>query len=376
MMRLLYFSEGHTVHDRRFLDALTSRYEQVMYLRLDQQQTASNELPSNAHPISWPHGLPGSDAPRECHQHVDAMRNLLREFNPDVVHAGPIQTCGYIAARAGAPLLLMSWGYDLLRDSGKDAVSREATRFALEHASIFFCDSRSVLQRARDFTAIDDSRILLMPWGVDLAHFIQEGPCADTPWDSDGDVFTVISTRSWDALYNVDKVLAGFAAALKQKPNLRLLLIGAGSQASNVKNFVETNRLSDVVFLAGPIPNHRLVDYLRASDLYVSASPVDGTSVSMLEAMATALPVLVSDIASNREWVEPGSNGWLADVSGEVTASICDALLAAAGSSEESRSRMGETNRRQVQARADWSSNPEFLFQAYDSVAGKQVRRY
>jgi len=49
----------------------------------------------------------------------------------------------------------------------------------------------------------------------------------------------------------------------------------------------------------------------RSADVYVSASHVDGSSVSLLEALACGKPALVSDIPSNCEWVSPGEQGWL-----------------------------------------------------------------
>ena len=47
------------------------------------------------------------------------------------------------------------------------------------------------------------------------------------------------------------------------------------------------------------------------ADLYISPSHVDGSSVSLMEALACGLPCLVSDIPANQEWVREGENGWL-----------------------------------------------------------------
>ena len=47
------------------------------------------------------------------------------------------------------------------------------------------------------------------------------------------------------------------------------------------------------------------------ADLYISASHVDGSSVSLMEALACGLPCVVSDIPANKEWVTDGVNGWI-----------------------------------------------------------------
>ena len=60
------------------------------------------------------------------------------------------------------------------------------------------------------------------------------------------------------------------------------------------------------------ISQERLPDYFRAADLYVSCSLSDGSSVSLFEAMATGLPVVVTEAPGNHEWVLTSDNGWLA----------------------------------------------------------------
>jgi glycosyltransferase involved in cell wall biosynthesis len=67
-----------------------------------------------------------------------------------------------------------------------------------------------------------------------------------------------------------------------------------------------------------------LPGFLRAADVYVSASSSDGTSSSLLEAMASGLYPVVSDITANRPWVEHGKNGLLFAV-GDA-ASLAEAL--------------------------------------------------
>jgi glycosyltransferase involved in cell wall biosynthesis len=50
---------------------------------------------------------------------------------------------------------------------------------------------------------------------------------------------------------------------------------------------------------------------LAQSDIYVYTSPYDGTSVSLLEALASGVFPVVTDIPSNREWIADGDNGFL-----------------------------------------------------------------
>jgi glycosyltransferase involved in cell wall biosynthesis len=111
--------------------------------------------------------------------------------------------------------------------------------------------------------------------------------------------------------------------------------------------------------------------WFRAADTYVSCTQSDGTSISLLEAMATGLPVVVSDIPSNREWVVEEQNGWLA--SPRSAEQFADRLLRAARLSPEQRRLFSERNRRIVDDRADWDRNFPKLLEMYERLTGKSI---
>jgi glycosyltransferase involved in cell wall biosynthesis len=119
----------------------------------------------------------------------------------------------------------------------------------------------------------------------------------------------------------------------------------------------------DRVHFPGQVRQAQLPQYYRAADLYVSASHSDGTSISLLEAMACGRPVLVSDIPGNREWVEPNVNGWLFP-EGDVNA-LARAILHAV-EARDRLSEMGKVARKLAQQRANWERNFPKLLEAYE----------
>jgi glycosyltransferase involved in cell wall biosynthesis len=147
---------------------------------------------------------------------------------------------------------------------------------------------------------------------------------------------------------------------------LRLVLLGTGSQRPEVERFLVENGLQDVVFLAGAVPSVGLPDYFRAADLYASCAYSDGSSLSLLEAMATGLPVFATDRPSNREWIGGTDQGLLAPF-GDIPA-IAAALLELAGLSAEQRREVAARNRATVEARADWKRNAASLLAAYRTL--------
>lgn len=400
-MRVLYFSRDYTPHDHRFLSAMAAGGLEVFFLRLERRarQTEDRPLPPGVEIVAWEAGQPAApfrwlDLPGR----VLGLRRILRAVAPDVVHAGPIQTCAYIAALAGAaPLVSMSWGSDLLVDAYRSAWMRNLTRFALRRSDWLLGDCQAVRAAAQEF-GFPPARVTLFPWGVDLEQFhpsssrssdfsrsLEADPvgrvsqpassAAEGEERRDGippytETFNVLSLRSWEPIYGVDTVLKGFAAAAAVEPRLRLTLLSGGSLAPQIQRLLDQHGLRDRVTLGGQVSQRDLPRYYQQADLYLSASRSDGSSISLLEALACGVPALVSDIPGNREWVQPGEQGWLFPVGD--SAALAEGLLRALNA-PDTLARMRAAARRLAEERADWSKNASMLIETYrKAIAGEE----
>jgi len=118
-MRLLYFTQGFSPHDQRFLTALAESGHEVFFLRLDGE--VPTELPQGIIEVTLP-GLRTDLAKKSYTVIVRKLGALLQELKPQLVHAGPLQGPAWLAARTGfGPLVSMSWGSDLLVEADKTA---------------------------------------------------------------------------------------------------------------------------------------------------------------------------------------------------------------------------------------------------------------
>jgi glycosyltransferase involved in cell wall biosynthesis len=106
--------------------------------------------------------------------------------------------------------------------------------------------------------------------------------------------------------------------------------------------------------------------WYHMADLYISPSHVDGSSVTLMEALASGLPCLVSDIAGNQEWIEDGVNGWTFQ-DGDVD-DLAEKILLAM-KNRKSFKRIGEAARKTAEQKADWRKNFGKLLNAYDVIA-------
>jgi glycosyltransferase involved in cell wall biosynthesis len=360
-MRILYFSRNYTPHDYRFLSSLSKTKHEIFYLKLEvnQRQIEDRSVPENVQQILWASGqreFRWSDLPRL----VFDFRRVVKEIKPDLIHAGPIQTCAFIAVLSGfRPILTMSWGYDLALEADRNSWMKRITRFVLRNSAFFISDAQFTHDKAVSF-GMDPERTVIFPWGVDVEYFSRK-----TPKRSNVQTFTLFCNRTWESIYGVDVLAKAFVQVATTNPNVNLILLGGGPQGARIRQILMSGGVLDRVHFGGQIGQADLPRWYHMADLYISPSHVDGSSVSLMEALACGLPCLVSDIPGNREWIVEGENGWLFR-DGDVN-DLADKILHAI-KNRRSFKKMGEAARKMAEQKADWSKNFGKLLEAYDKV--------
>ncbi len=145
-------------------------------------------------------------------------------------------------------------------------------------------------------------------------------------------------------------------------------MLGSGSQGNVIRQILQNGGVLDRVAFGGHVSQTDLPNWYHRADLYISPSHVDGSSVSLMEALACGIPCLVSDIPANKEWVVEDENGWLFR-DGDAN-HLAEKILAAI-SQREKLPEIGRSNRRLAEMRADWKKNAEALMNVYRSLGGK-----
>ncbi|MFC2028977.1 glycosyltransferase family 4 protein [Chloroflexota bacterium] len=369
-MRILYFSRDYCPHDHRFLTALADSEHQVFYLRLERgsRQTESRPIPDGIKMVDWSGGkreVQILNAPRLLRE----FRQVIKRVQPDLVHAGPIQSSALLAALSGFhPLLVMSWGFDLMKDVDRGLFWRWATRYTLQKADWFTSDCHATYHRALKF-GLPQGRHTIFPWGVDLKQF-SLGIQKHSPGQGSG--FTLFCNRSWEPNYGVDVLARAFVKVARERQDVSLLLLGSGSQADLIKGILSSEDVSDRVEFKGHISYELLPEYYQQADLFISPSHVDGSSVSLMEALASGLPCLVSDIPANKEWVTDGRNGWLFP-DGNVESLVEHILFAARN--RHVLPKMAVAARQVAEQKANWKVNFLSLLEAYQQTVKQGVGR-
>ncbi|MEK6225049.1 MAG: glycosyltransferase [Chloroflexota bacterium] len=140
----------------------------------------------------------------------------------------------------------------------------------------------------------------------------------------------------------------------------RLTLVGDGPDSGRLRTMAQVEGIEDHVVFAGGQLDPR--PFLVEADVFVLPSRQEGFSNALLEAMATALPVVATAVGGNVEAIVDGEGGWI--VPPEDSAALAEALIRSARSREELAT-MGVSNRRRVESTFSLDSSVDQLAQWY-----------
>lgn len=369
-MKIIYFSPDYCTHDHRFLSAIRAAGHQVYHLRLQAnlRQVEDRPVPEGVEIVQWAGGqreFRWRDVPKL----VASLKRVIKRIKPDLIHAGPIQTAAFIAVLTGfRPVLTMSWGFDLMQDVNRGKWWGWVTGYVLKRSTYFTSDAMVTRDIAVEY-GMNPENTVVFPWGVELEQYTPRNWPAEASGNGGAEgrdiPFTLFCNRSWEPRYGVDVLARALVTVAGRHPGVRLLLLGGGSGAGRLRQILLQGGVLDIVHMPGQVSQTDLPRWYHKADVYISPSHVDGSSVSLMEAMGCGLPCLVSDIPANKEWVTEGENGWL------FPDGDADALAARISQAIERRDELpaiGRAARAVAEARADWSKNSQKLVYAYEQA--------
>ena len=296
--KILYYSISCGLHDLKFIRVLSRLSRNVLVVSRS-ANSGPGELPGKIQFRS----LSASDSkPLVSREAIRHLSEIITEYQPEVTVAGPLWPCAYEAARADAPnLIATSWAFDVLIDARRSTKIRQAIGHALSEAQMTLFDSPWVCDEARKIDPFPKTKARIFPWGVDSKRFIPKSKGKSTTPHT----FEILHTRTLDQIYRPEVLLQAFHLAVQKNPHFRLKIIACGPLLPKMQKLSKNLGLEKNVDWIPPAPNHQLPAVFKKVSLYSTAACSDGVSISLLEAMASGLPVVVPDLPSNTHLLRP-----------------------------------------------------------------------
>jgi glycosyltransferase involved in cell wall biosynthesis len=169
-----------------------------------------------------------------------------------------------------------------------------------------------------------------------------------------------------EPLYRIEDILIEFNALCKDSDG-QLILAGKGSLTEKLKGFTTLHELTNQVTFTGFVTKtQNKANYLK-SKFFISIPKSDGTSISLLEAMAYGCIPMLSDIPANREWVEDGKNGIIIGRAEPLSKAIKRGL-------ELDAEKVQHYNRELINQRATKSANAELFKGIYSGMLASEAK--
>lgn len=247
---------------------------------------------------------------------VRKVKKIVEKIKPDLINAHFVPNYGFIGALLGqSPLVVSTWGSDILISPQKSFLHKLRAKYVLNNADLITTDAKILTQAILDL-GIKETRVIENPMGVDKNLISDcEKKRFDSSYPQEKNHFVILSNRRLEPVYGVQTLLKAVPMVIKQaQKTAKFVIVGEGSEKNRLTQLTRDLKVEEYVEFRGELSRKDLIDCYKGSEIYISTSLSDSTSVSLLEAMALGLIPIVTDIPGNREWIEE-KNGFLFPIS-------------------------------------------------------------
>jgi glycosyltransferase involved in cell wall biosynthesis len=302
----------------------------------------------------------------------------IAAIEPDVVDAYGASSYGLYAIRPlGAPRIATIHGPDIYMVAANSPLLRLAVRALLRRAEMIHGSTSAVAGYVKEHVGLEiGSRLKVHGWGI---------PYGEIAADAEGRrrrirgelqigprTRVIVHCRHIAAIWRPQVLLEAFAATLGRHPDSELWYVyprpNVAGQAllERLEERVGQLGLGGRVRFLGPQPHDRFISLMHAADLFACIGENDLLASTLLEAMATGLVPVLSDLPAYREVIDDGRNGFLLP---EITPeALAGRLIDLLGRFDGLQPALAEHNRRLVAESHDAAACSDWLLEQYEAL--------
>lgn len=301
-MKICYIGDAESIHLQRWIKWFADKGHEI------------HLITSSAHPeMNVTTHLIGDEMRRgkflNFIRKMIQTKKLVREINPDILHAHYVFGSGTSGAYSGFhPFIISPLGSDITIDS-YNFIKRLFIKYALKRADIISMVEGSIKKRLIELKC-DPERIKpLRISNVDTKKFHpSRKDFAFRDILTDNNDFLVMNARSIRPIYHIELLIRAIPYVIEKIPSVKFLLVSFNpdyTYENQIIELIRELRIEDKVRIIFSIPHLKMPDYLASIDLYVdtinsfrhaeSGEKCPGIGTTTLEAMSCGTPVLIAN---------------------------------------------------------------------------------
>lgn len=293
---------------------------------------------------------------------LSKLKSAIKEFKPTILHAHFASSYGLLGALTGFnPYVISVWGSDVYVFPYRNKIYRKILQYNFRKADKILSTSHVMAEEISKFTG---KAIEVTPFGIDLDLFKKKDV-------AENDVFTVGTVKTLENRYGINYLIEAFKIFKDKYPQhpLKLLIVGGGSLEFELKAMVKNLGMEDSCEFTGAVPYASVPAYHNLLDICLCLSNSESFGVSAIEASASEVPVIATNVGGLPEVIEDGVTG--------IIVPKADARSAAEGIemlylNPSMRIEMGKSGRERVKQLYDWENNLQQMVEIYR----KMVKSY
>jgi glycosyltransferase involved in cell wall biosynthesis len=247
------------------------------------------------------------------------MRHILKEWQPSVVHSHMVHANIFtrLARLISSMPVLICTAHNINEGGKIRMLAYRFTDFLCEHTTNV---SQAAVERYIDIKAAPKDKISFIPNGIDFSRFRPNKEIRSklrNKFNID-DHFVWLAVGRLEEQKDYPNMLTSFSKMLEHH---RLLIVGEGPLLASLQELSKSLGVEARVSFLGRRTD--VADLMNAADAYLMSSAYEGLPMVLLEAAASELPMVATNVGGNREIILEGQNGYL------VKAHDSDALASA-----------------------------------------------
>lgn len=277
---------------------------------------------------------------------IKRIKEIVRNIKPDILHAHYASSYGLFGAICNYhPYIISLWGSDILLFPREGFIQRSIIKYNFRKADRIFSTSLYMKDEAKRYT---NKSIDITHFGIDTSIFYNKET-------RDEENITIGIVKSLEKIYGIDYLIRAFSNLLNRYENIKLEIVGDGTQEESLRNLAIELGVRDKVNFKGRLNSNQVAEFYNKINIAVFPSISESFGVSVLEAQACGLPVIVSDIKAFRETTLIGESSLLCKIKDAKSIELALEKLIIDG---KLRSRMGKIGSEFV--RSNFEENNEF----------------
>jgi glycosyltransferase involved in cell wall biosynthesis len=291
------------------------------------------------------------------------LKKILKEYNPDILHAHYASSYGLLGALTGFhPFIISVWGSDIFSFPKKSILHKEILKFSLKKADKILSTSHVMAKETKLYTK---KEIEVTPFGIDTNKF--KPMKVESLFDKDDIVIGTVKTL--EEKYGIEYLIRAFKIVSDKYPDLplKLLIVGGGSLENKLKSLTKELKIDNKTIFTGKVSHDEVPKYQNMLSVSVSVSVSDSESfgVAVLEASACEKPVVVSNVGGLPEIVKDGVTGIVVPPKNvEKTAEAIEKLIL----NKDLRVKMGKAGRERVIELYNWDKCVDNMVKIYEDI--------